>query len=997
MLGTPRILKTLLALAVLAHGFAHAEEMKRVPWTTSHIHGSPDPPKPFVARRIYGDVAFNKPTELEYDPVSKCWLLLEQWGKLFALRHDDPGAKPVLCADLKAKYQDLDYLYGLALHPHYAENHLVYLCYTRGADIDDATRVSRFQMKRDATSGLPVLDVASEEVIFTWRSGGHNGANLQFGPDDMLYISTGDAASPSPPDPRNTGQDVSDLLSSILRIDVDHSDPGCAYAIPKDNPFVGQMVDSAEHKPKPARGEVWAYGLRNPWKMSFDRATGRLWCADVGWELWESVDLIERGGNYGWSSMEASQPVRADAPKPPTPIRPPVVAHSHDEAASITGGYVYHGKKFPELEGAYIYGDWATGKIWALWYDGKQVTRHEEIADTHHKIVTFGQAPDGEIIYADYNDAAGLYALERNSAEKTEKFPTKLSETGLFVPKKHSWLEPEKGVYTFGINEPMWADAGVVMNLHIALPGMGGIRTNVKTGAPKDGVTPVTYTVEWPKDSVLVQTYSYYKEDLGLNQPNPVQTSKFIETQILHYDGVDWNAYSYRWNEDDSDAELVPAAGEERTVHAGAAWKKQWRFHSRAECIRCHNSWTGYALAFQPLQLVGVPRFNAPPRDPGARLLDQTDIFQSLQLLDSHFLEQTNQRLVDTRSPAINFENSFFFQQSQLRARSYLHANCSHCHRQNAGGAVNMMLNTELLLPQTRTVGVTPQQGGLGLRNPKLIDPGNPWNSVICVRMAKPGAGHMPLVGLHDVDVEGLRAIEDWIAQMDGKAIDAAALLPKQWSKSLIEQKLATVEGAMEVLRAVDDEGIKDDLLKAALDLAWKSPLPTVRDLFERFKPEDQREKTLGTQIDTAAMLAMKGDSAHGAQVLSLQGKLGACYACHFINGTGKDFGPDLSHVGTRLTKAQILESILQPSKVIAQGFAAVAVETKDGTSYLGFVVNEEPEMLHLKTATGSVDVKKAELKKLTKLPASLMPEGQLAGLTAQEAADVLAFLSGLK
>lgn len=308
-----------------------------------------------------------------------------------------------------------------------------------------------------------------------------------------------------------------------------------------------------------------------------------------------------------------------------------------------------------------------------------------------------------------------------------------------------------------------------------------------------------------------------------------------------------------------------------------------------------------------------------------------------------------------------------------------------------------MMLNTELLLPQTRTVGVTPQQGGLGLRNPKLIDPGNPWNSVICVRMAKPGAGHMPLVGLHDVDVEGLRAIEDWIAQMDGKAIDAAALLPKQWSKSLIEQKLATVEGAMEVLRAVDDEGIKDDLLKAALDLAWKSPLPTVRDLFERFKPEDQREKTLGTQIDTAAMLAMKGDSAHGAQVLSLQGKLGACYACHFINGTGKDFGPDLSHVGTRLTKAQILESILQPSKVIAQGFAAVTLETKDGTSYLGFVVNEEPEMLHLKTATGSVDVKKAELKKLTKLPASLMPEGQFASLTAQEAADVLAFLSGLK
>jgi putative heme-binding domain-containing protein len=973
MPGCPRNITTpllpCLALALsLAIPTAHAQETKRVPWTTSHIHGSPDPPKPFVAQRIYGGVTFDKPTEIEYDPVSKCWLTLEQWGKLFALRHDDPAAKPVLCADLKTKYPNLDYLYGLALHPRYAENHAVFLCYTLGADIDDATKVSRFQMKRDAASGLPVLDLASEQVIFTWRSGGHNGANLQFGPDGMLYISTGDAASPSPPDPFNTGQDVSDLLSSILRIDVDHADPGRAYAIPKDNPFVGQMVDSAEHKPKPARSEIWAYGLRNPWKMSFDRATGRLWCADVGWELWESVDLIERGGNYGWSAVEASQPVRADAPKGPTPIRPPVVAHSHDEAASITGGYVYHGKKFPELEGAYIYGDWATGKIWALWYDGKQVTRHDEIADTHHKIVTFGQDADGEIIYADYNDAAGLYALQHNPAPKTEKFPTKLSETGLFKGYVHE-QEPADGVYPFEISLPMSPNYWSITKHWIAIPSNETIQTKVTTIEDK-GNTKAEYQLIWPKDSVLVKTImSPLIERYGPE-----------ETQILHFDGVIWNAYTFRWNEKRTDADLVPARGEEsvfdgqnKDIYRGEAKKMSWHFSSRAECMRCHNPWCGTALAFQPAQL-------------RSDFKDQIRLLEDLRLVDNHFVDQSSLALTGAE-----------FSNIADRARSYLHANCSHCHRQNAGGAVNMMLNAELLLAQTRTLGVTPQQGGMGLPNGKLIDPGNPWNSVICVRMATEGAGHMPIVGPTLVDVRGLMLIEDWIARMGGRVQSAQELLPTDLTDSALIRDLAEVKSALPLLRAIDENPLDHILKQHITELAWKSPNPTVRAMFERFKPEDQREKTLGTQIDSAALLAMKGDAERGAKVLSLQGKLGACYACHFINGTGKDFGPDLSHVVTRLSKAQILESILQPSKTIAQGFNAVALEMNDGSSYVGFVVKEDGDNLHLKTATGLVEAKKADVKKRTPLPASLMPEGQLASLTAQEAADVLAFLGTLR
>src|SRR5262249_7831081 len=154
----------------------------------------------------------------------------------------------------------------------------------RQPNLADGTRVSRFTVTK---TDPPRIDPASEEIIITFLQGGHNGGDIHFGPDRMLYISTGDAASPDPPEPLNTGQDISDLLSSILRIDVDHreeGDPGAGprrnYTVPRDNPFVGL---------KGARPEVWAYGFRNPWRMSFDRQTGELFVGDVGWELWEMV------------------------------------------------------------------------------------------------------------------------------------------------------------------------------------------------------------------------------------------------------------------------------------------------------------------------------------------------------------------------------------------------------------------------------------------------------------------------------------------------------------------------------------------------------------------------------------------------------------------------------------------------------------------------------------------------------------------------------------
>jgi len=1016
-------------LATASAWCAEGAAPTRVPWTTSRIHGSPDPPKPYVAQRIFPKLEFKEALEIMFEPNSKRWFALEKNGRILSWPQDRDVDHADVVADLKALHPDLDYLYGIAFHPKFAENRQVFITYTRGAGVEDGTKLSRFIMhppfdgstknEEPGTKNLQ-LDPSSERVLLTWRSGGHNGANLQFGPDGMLYISTGDSEVPSPPDPLNTGQDISDLLSSILRIDVDHNDPGLAYAVPGDNPFIDLrsrtresagnqtsvdttrssessriLTNAATKVEKAARGEVWAYGLRNPWKMSFDRATGRLWCGDVGWELWEMIHLIERGGNYGWSATEAGQPVRADAPKAPTPIRPPIVAHSHDEAASITGGYVYHGKRFPELEGAYIYGDWVTGKIWAFWHDGKQVTRREEIADTHHKIIAFGQDADGELLYLDYSLQGALYELQRNKVEKGEKFPTKLSDTGLFrdVAKQI----PAAGVYPFVVSHPMWRDGAKSQNW-IALPGTSTTETLVKTRRDSSGAVQADYKLKWPVDSVLAKTLVMPvwngRDRFDFDRP--------IETQILHFNGEAWNGYTYRWKDDASDADLVPSQGDERIFgtqrdyRPSSPWKTTWRFHSRAECMRCHNSWCDVTLGFNAAQLkemyfdshfdkLDLPKFASQ---------SQVDCLAALGLIDGRFPQQNATRV----SADYNVDERILTDSLNDRARSYLHANCSHCHRKNAGGAVSMLLNLELSLPQTLTAGLTPQQGGLGLANPKLVDPGNPWNSVIALRIAKAGTGHMPIIGPHRVDVRGLKLVEDWIASMGGRAANAGDLLPKEWSEALIREKLATVEGAMQVLRAVDEHLVKEPLWQRALELAWNSPRPTVRDLFDRFLPDERRTATLGMNPDPKRILSLKGDAARGSRLLSPQGKLAACFACHLINGAGRDFGPDLSKIAARLKPEQILDSLLRPSTVIAQGYQAVSVEPDDGMVQVGFIVKESAGELGVKTATGqTVTIQKSNIAKRSNLPASLMPEGLAQGLTAQEAADLLSFLSSLK
>lgn len=874
-------------------------------WTTSRVHGTPEKPKPYIAENVFPQLGLTAALEMIAVPGAGRFVAVEQHGRVWSFKDAPDTTEKTLVIDLKPKHPELRNAYGIAFHPRWKENGYVFLCFAYGEKVLDGTKLSRFKLSQQEP---PVLDPESETTLLTWQSGGHNGASIQFGPDGMLYISSGDGTAPSPPDTLNTGQDISDLLSSILRIDVDHEEAGKAYRVPPDNPFV---------KEPGARPEVWAFGLRNPWKMSFD-AKGRLWCGDVGWELWEMIHLVQRGGNYGWCAMEASQPIRPET-KRPEPIIPPVAAHPHTEAASITGGYVYHGSRFPELRDAYIYGDYETGKIWALWHDGRQVTRREEIADTPHRVVTFGCSEDGEIYWMDWQKETGVYRLERNPAVgKPSQFPHKLSETGLFSDTPAQ--VPAAGVLPFEIAEPMWQDGGSATRF-VALPDGQAIKVDKSN-------------VVWPVESVLART---------ITAPDSKQR---IETQLLHFDGEAWNGYSYRWNAQNTDAELVGVDGEEFTVGNNTPW----RIHGRAECARCHNNWSGFALGFQPEQLVSVAG-----KSP-------------VETLGAAFVSRAKAHTISSRD-----ENA----ELEARARSWLHANCAHCHRRNGGGSVQIMVNVDLPLAEAMLMDEKPVRGELGLTDARVIAPGLPQQSVLLARIARSGNGHMPMIGAREVDKRGFLMLWDWIAK--GSKVQAPAK-PHTPSEALL-----AAHAIMSGDRALEPTLAKHSNAEVAC-------------YFEPLLLPEQRVKTLGMNIDVPKLLAVKGDAQRGADLMSMTGKMAMCQACHLVNGTGRDFGPDLSKVGGRLSREQILESLQHPSKVIAKGYETWMVTLKDGSVQAGFMVSQEEDAVTLKLPNGQAQsFERAQIKGQKLQPASLMPEGLLQTMTQQEAADVIAFLERLK
>ena len=943
-----------------------AKPAKRAAWTTSKIIGSPEPPEPYRVVDAFAKLQFEKPTSIEQLPDSKRMLITEMSGKVYTFPHNADVAQADLLLDLVAGLpKDVEKrqvsLFDAECHPKFADNGYLYLSYVCPIG-GNHTRLSRFTVElKSGTGAAPKLVPNSELVLLRWPSGGHNGGCLEFGTDGYLYISTGDGSGPNPPDGLTTGQTVDDLLGAVLRIDVDRAAGEQPYTVPSDNPFV---------KLSGAKPEIYSYGMRNPWKFGIDPKTGGVFVADNGWETWEVVHKLAPGSNCGWPVMEGRASLRSEVKVGPTPITPPIKDHSHTEANSVIGGPVYRGAKLPGLAGAFVYGDYITGTIWCVKPDEDNSYAGATLCDTDLRIVAFTEASGGELYVLDYDATGKIYELlPQNKPDLSAKFPRKLSETGLFLRNDDGnlSLKPAAGVFQYDVLAPRWMD-GATMQRYIALPGADAVKLSwnpSEASTYPDGT--VLAKVIWASDAERMK-------------------SKIVETQILHYEDGTWRPYSYLWNVEGTDAELVSSIGTSRTLKVATDendvvtksgkpdWliDRTWHVNAVNECKLCHNIGPKFVLGFVPQQLLGNARAGL-----GNNTLSK---LRDSGVVAPYPMKEPEWRLVDPHDTWNTLDD---------RARSYLHANCAACHHPGGNAIVSFYLRRDLpfdKLNTNKTTGI----GTFGMTDAKLIVPGHPERSVLFYRMSKLGYARMPYIGSRVVDSRGVALIDEWIRSLGPNA--ASTLTAPS-----LEESLQTTGGALELIAKMHAGKLKETEFAAAVAAGSNSPKTDVRGLFETFVPESKRRATLGPTTDPKPILSLKGDHERGKLIFFSDGA--RCRNCHELDDKSKSIGPTLLDVVKKYpTREELVQHVLQPSLKIDEVFAAYTVVTDDGRTLSGLIVEQNAGEVVLKTPERQlVRLARKNIEELTKSTKSLMPERVLSDLTAQEAADLFEYIRSQK
>jgi glucose/arabinose dehydrogenase len=547
-------------------------------------------------------------------------------GKIYVVEKDgairylaDDGKTAPLVMDL-SKELIVGYDWGLmsfAFHPDFANNGYVYATFNvpyptlpLPEDVVFQSVLARFESK----DGGLTIDPTTEKRLLVRNQPNinHGGNKVAFGNDGYLYYSVGDGSKTW-----EEGQKKDSLFGKVLRFDVDHGDP---YAIPPTNPFAAGG----------GAPEVYAYGLRNPWRFNFDRVNGDLWLGDVGNTHFEEIDRIVLGGNYGWSVMEGRMCNLAPTCDP-TGFIDPVVTHEHDGtpdgANAIIGGVVYRGSALPELKGKYVYGDYGSSNWWMIDpTPGAKVTpiRLERGLERVGP-VSIDLDEKGEIIFATHEGK--VFRIVPPPADAGPEMPAALSATGCV--DKTDPTKPAAGLFPYDVNVPQWND-GAVADRYLSVPA----GTTIAVG--ERGV------LDLPPGSVAMRTFK--------------KESKLVETQLLlHRPDASWDAYTYAWSSDQKDAQLVTKETTIALPNAATHTVKP------AECTGCHTGHVTRGLEAGQLERGGVD-----PKVPHTSLATLAHV----GLLAAPIAPES----YDVFPQLTGYDTD------ERRSRAYLHANCSGCH-----------------------------------------------------------------------------------------------------------------------------------------------------------------------------------------------------------------------------------------------------------------------------------------------------------------------------
>ncbi len=715
----------LLLLGLLAQSL----NAQRLPNTTLTL--PPEPPRRgYTLTPAFPTLSFTSPLVITSAPGETNRIFVaERAGQIYAITNLAQPTK-TLFLDISSRVNPSGEggLLGLAFHPGFQTNGWFFTFYTLTTNLGTASpsfhdRVSRFETFTDNPS---LADPNSEVPLITQpdQASNHNGGDLHFGPDGYLYVATGDEGGANDTY-RNSRRIDGDFFSAVLRLDVDehpdslppnpHPAVGSGYSIPKDNPFVqatefnGTPVD-----PSKVRTEFWAVGLRNPWRMSFDTPTGRLYCGDVGQNLWEEVNILQAGKDYGWNYREGLHPFTGTPPDGLS-FEDPIWEYPHSGSStnsgrSITGGVVYRGTRLSQLIGHYVFADFANGNVWSLLYDGSTVSSFQRITTTS-LIAEFGEDPsNGDILAATLNGS--ILRLTYTDPPVGDPLPPTLADTGAFADL--ATLTPHPGIEPYSVNTPFWSD-NAIKTRWFSIPD-----TNL--------LVTFSSSTPWaaPAGTVWIKHF-----DMEMTNGVP-ESRRRLETRFLVQTTNSSYGLTYRWDETQSNATLVPEEGLNETLlidnGLGEIREQTWRYPSRGECAVCHTPVAGHALSF-----------NTPQLNRTGSIASQTG--NQIELL-SRLGYFTNPPATTTNLPAFSAVDDASATISH-RVRSYLAVNCVQCHQPGgvARGEWDARYSTALA-----NAGIIngPLANTFNNAANRVLTPGNADLSMLLQRIEQTGPNHMP-------------------------------------------------------------------------------------------------------------------------------------------------------------------------------------------------------------------------------------------------------------